>query len=114
MPNGGCKRRRIGRFITYCAAFAHETHDNYITISLILGEKKWLILCHGTIFFNGEYPIFAHRMENGKKENENIQEHILLCEKYFCRIEKEKELPEIIHRFLMRHLPEGTAIEKKT
>lgn len=46
MPNGGCKRRRIGRFITYCAAFAHETHDNYITISLILGEKKWLILCH--------------------------------------------------------------------
>ena len=28
--------------------------------------------------FNGEYPIFAHRMEDGKKENENIQEHILV------------------------------------
>ena len=63
--------------------------------------------------FNGEYPTFAHRMENGKKENEKIQEHILLCEKYFYRIEKEKELPEIIHRFLMRHLPEGTVIQKK-
>lgn len=33
------------------------------------------------------------------------------CEKYFCRIEKKRTM-EIIHRFLMRRLPEGTVIQK--
>lgn len=64
--------------------------------------------------FKGEYPIFAHRMENGKKENENIQEHILLCRKIFLQDRERKRTAGNIHRFLMRHLPEGTAIEKKT
>lgn len=49
-------------------------------------------------FFNLDYPIYAHTGESGAGE-ELLEEHIGRCQKYYNKLEQEKEIKKTIYRF---------------
>ncbi|WP_394922905.1 CRISPR-associated helicase Cas3' [uncultured Robinsoniella sp.] len=52
---------------------------------------------------NDDYPLYAHKKEENK---EKLTQHIQRCQKYFERLENEKELSKVIKRISLQHIPD--------